>query len=84
MLPCAALRGVVESRPMKAPNITRRDLLAAIVGAVVAAALLLLAGQRWQVVPVGTEGARAFQVDRWTGRAWFLAGDGRYQVKDDD
>ena len=69
---------------MNLPKPTRRDCVAALVGAIVAALLLLLAGQRWQVVPVGTDGARAFQVDRWTGRAWFLAGDDRYRVKDDD
>lgn len=69
-------------RAMKLPKPTRRDCVAALVGAVVAALLLLLSGQRWQVVPAGSERARAYQLDRWTGRAWLLIGDERYRVAD--
>lgn len=77
MLPCAALRGVVESRPMKAPNITRRDLLAAIVGAAVAVAVL--APFRWRVYPVS--GARAlYLVNPWTGAARYFDEDAAFVV----
>ena len=77
MRPCAPLCGVVESRPMKAPNITRRDLLAALVGAVVAVAVL--APFRWRVYPVS--GARAlFLVNPWTGAARYYDEDAAFVV----
>lgn len=70
---------------MKLPKPTRRDCVASLVGAAVAALLLLLAGQRWQVVPAPTETAPvAYQVDGWTGRAWLLAGDRRDEIHDAD
>ena len=71
---------------MKAPNITRRDLLAALVGAVVAGALLaavLLSPFRWQLsAPVVDRDVYAYQLDRWTGRAWILCNDEREPVRD--
>lgn len=68
---------------MKSPNITRRDLLAALVGAVVAVAVL--APFRWSLVPADAErGPYVYQLDRWTGRAWILWGDKREPVNDRD
>ena len=67
---------------MNLPKPTRRDCAAAVVGAIVAALLLLLAGQRWQVVPIGTGYARAYALDRWTGRAWYYEDNTRERVTD--
>ena len=60
---------------MKSPNITRRDLLAALVGAALLALALFFSGLRWQIVPTTTGGPYVYQFDRWTGRAWLWYGD---------
>lgn len=62
------------------PRITRRDILAAVVGAVVAS---LLAPIRFALLASDADRAPGvYVVERWTGRAWYIAGSTRYRVHD--
>lgn len=62
---------------MNTPSITRRDALAALVGAIVAAALLPLLSP-WRIVNDSREGV--YLVNTWTGSARWIVGEDWFAV----